>query len=120
MSFIEYAISQTLRQSGVGYTPSSHLDAGGQQRYVDFLDFEGEYVITAELPGVKEKGIRIDASEREIRLRVGVLEGKSRHGGFSKTYAFAEKINPEKINAKYRNGFLEVKAPKKNLEKRIE
>jgi len=116
-NLIENAISQSLGQAGINYIPS-HLEGQEfEEPYVDVLESDEAYVITAELAGVPSDSIRIDATKEEVELHV-FSGGATQLGDFSDVYTFDSKINPEKIKAKYKNGILEVFAPKTNPKKK--
>jgi HSP20 family molecular chaperone IbpA len=115
---IEAAIAQAFRQAGVQYIPSQpHGDHAGEP-YAEVIDSGAEYVITSELPGVRVEDVRINAAENALEILVKGSQGHASRYRGSKTYALPCGINPGKINAKYRNGVLEVKAPKRNPKKR--
>ncbi|MBU0649512.1 Hsp20/alpha crystallin family protein [Patescibacteria group bacterium] len=115
MDMIEHTVAQAFRQAGMQYIPS-RPQARQEEPHSEIMETDAEYVLTAELPGVDKKDIRINASENEIQIAVvGAAEKKhSRYGGLSKTYEVGEEIIPDKIKAKHKNGVLEVSAPKKN------
>lgn len=114
MDFIEHAVAQAFRQSGVAYIPS-RPQGTQDEPHTELMEKDTEYILTAELPGVDKKDIRVNATEDEIELAIK-SGGKhlSRYTGYSKTYQLSELIIPGKIQAKHKNGVLEVTAPKKN------
>jgi len=90
---------------------------------VDLAEKDGEYEITAELPGLDEKDV-------ELRLSNGVLsisgEKKAEHEEKDKNYHFSERrygsfrrafrvpegVDESKIEANFDKGVLTVKLPK--------
>ena len=97
--------------------------------YVDVIDSDHEYVVKAELPGLKKETLNIQVGTNELSLAADSNveteeEGKTylhRERAFStfrRNIGFAESIDTEKVSAKMVEGILEVKLPK--LERRSE
>jgi len=92
--------------------------------YTDIVETDKEIILTAELPSFSKEDIRIHATENEIEIAVEAKEEECSEHCHSRCQCLSEKfgtpaeIIPEKIKAKYKNGILEIKAPKKNPEKR--
>ena len=97
--------------------------------YVDVIDSDNEYLVRAELPGLKKETLNIQAGTNELSLaaesKVEIEEeGKTylhRERAFStfrRNIGFAESIDTEKVSASMAEGILEVKLPK--LERRSE
>jgi len=106
---------------------------------INISETEKEYKISAEVPGVDEKGI-------DVQLTNGVLtmkgeknaekeeKGKNFHrversyGSFSRTISLPEDADPNKVEAKYKKGVLsisiqkkpEAKAQSKHIEVKLE
>ncbi len=83
-------------------------------------EMENEYVVRAELPG-------FEASELDVRLEGNMLAIRAEHpekgeakeerverpyGRLERTMTLPAGLNPEKVEARYRNGVLEVHLPK--------
>src|SRR3989475_1053560 len=97
--------------------------------YVDVIDSDNEYVVRAELPGLKKETLNIQAGTNELSLaaesKVEIEEeGKTylhRERAFStfpRNIGFAESIDTEKVSASMAEGILEIRLPK--LERRSE
>ncbi len=97
--------------------------------YVDVIDSDNEYVVKAELPGLKKETLNIQVGTNELSLAAesnveNVEEGKTylhRERAFStfrRNIGFAESIDTEKVSASMAEGILEIKLPK--LERRSE
>lgn len=104
---------------------------------VDIEETKNEYVIRAELPGlnkdkvkvVVEDGILTLSGERDLERKV---EGKTfhhverSHGSFSRSFTLPEAVNSESVEAKFRDGLLEIYVKKleellpKAIEVRVE
>lgn len=100
---------------------------------VDTIERDDAVVIKADLPGVKKEDISID-----IRQNVLTLSGERSHekelkedqfhrreryfGRFQRSFTLPENVDPEHVDAKFKDGVLEVRVPKteKAKAKRIE
>lgn len=113
-----------FRRSAVDVEPIWRGDISlGATPTVDIVDKDDAYKLTAELPGVDEKQV-------EIRFANGTLtiEGKKdeepedarqdhfvseRHfGDFHRTFRVPDGVDPDKIEANFKNGVLSVTLPK--------
>jgi HSP20 family protein len=97
--------------------------------YVDVIDSDNEYVVKAELPGLKKETLNIQVGTNELSLAAESNveteeEGKTylhRERAFStfrRNIGFAESIDTQKASASMAEGILEVTLPK--LERRSE
>jgi HSP20 family protein len=91
--------------------------------YVDVIDSANEYVVKAELPGLKKENVQIEVGTNELsitaRSNVEMEEkGKTyvhRERAFStfrRRIGFGERIDTEKASANMAEGILEIKLPK--------
>ena len=89
---------------------------------VDLHETASEYVITAELPGVRRDEIHIEARDGDITLS-GMRRERSMpceqyhqiergHGSFSRTFRLLEPISADDITAELQDGVLTVTCPK--------
>jgi HSP20 family protein len=91
---------------------------------VDVIDSGNEYVVKAELAGLKKENVEIEVGTNELALTARsdvekeVEKGKTylhRERAFStfrRYIGFAESIDTEKVSANMSEGILEVKLPK--------
>ena len=90
---------------------------------IDVMDRKDELVLRADLPGLTEKDIEINVQNGTLRLsgqRAEEKETKEENyycserwsGSFSRTLTLPTGISPEKVNASFKNGVLEVHLPK--------
>src|SRR2546428_4055300 len=97
--------------------------------YVDVIDSDNEYVVKAELPGLKKETLNIQVGANELSLAAESNVEKEEKGKtylhrerafstFRRNIGFAESIDTQKVSAKMAEGILEVKLPK--LERRSE
>jgi HSP20 family protein len=89
---------------------------------VDIKEYEKEYVLEAEIPGVNKEQIHIDYQQNYLTISVENREELSeerknyirreRKFGRSSRSFYVEGIQEDKISAKYENGILTVLLPK--------
>ncbi|WP_276301284.1 Hsp20/alpha crystallin family protein [Halorussus lipolyticus] len=89
---------------------------------VDVADRHGEYVITADLPGVRKQDIDLRARKNRVQIAVdpdgseaelGSFVRRVRdHGPVSRTIRLPERVNEKRIDAEYLNGQLRITLPK--------
>lgn len=95
---------------------------------VEIDEKDKEYVVKAELPGVKKEDLDIDLEKNRLTISAkkeeeqkedtkGYRKSEFKYGEFSRTVYFPEEINIEKTNAKLEHGILRIEAPKLNAEK---
>lgn len=98
---------------------------------MDLVEHDKEYEISAELPGIDEKGV-------EIKLVGGMLTIKGekreeheekekdyhlserRYGAFQRSFSIPDGVDAEKIEAKFEKGVLTVKLPKSEVARKSE
>jgi HSP20 family protein len=91
--------------------------------YVDVIDSANEYVVRAELPGLKKENVQIEVGPNELSITAKSSveteeKGKTyvhRERAFStfrRRIGFGERIDTEKASANMAEGILEIKLPK--------
>jgi HSP20 family protein len=92
---------------------------------LDLSEHDDCYMVKAEIPGVKKEDIdvRIDRNQVTISAEVKqekeekkdgrVLRSERQYGFASRSFALASDIEDAKADAKYQNGVLELRLPKK-------
>ncbi len=91
--------------------------------YVDVIDSGTEYVVKAELPGLKKETLRIDVGTNELSVAAEsdvereekgktYLHRERAFSTFRRNIGFAESIDTEKVSARMAEGILEIKLPK--------
>jgi len=91
-----------VRPSRGGIEPSV-----GREPLVDVMEDGDLYKIFAELPGVEKEGIKLDSTERTVRIET---TGEKK---FLKTITLDSEIDPDSAKASYKNGVLSVELEKK-------
>jgi HSP20 family protein len=95
----------------------------GKVPAVDVADTANNYEITAELPGLDEMDIEVKFSDGTLTIRGQKKEEKEekkkdyylseRHYGlFQRSFSVPDGVDPEKIEAAFKNGVLTVTLPK--------
>jgi HSP20 family protein len=91
--------------------------------YVDVVDSGTEYVVKAELPGLKKENVQIEVGTNEVSLTAKSEVEKEERGKtylhrerafstFRRRIGFGESIDTEKVSASMAEGVLEIKLPK--------
>jgi HSP20 family protein len=91
--------------------------------YVDVIDSGKEYVVKAELPGLKKENVEIEVGTNELSLTAKSEVEKEEKGQnylhrerafstFRRHIGFAESVDTGKASATMTDGILEVKLPK--------
>ena len=96
---------------------------------VDIKETEAEYLVNAELPGVKKEDFKISLDEGVLtiegeRRQEKEIKGERTHrverfyGKFCRSFTLPEYADANAIRAEYLNGVLSVHVPKLKVEKR--
>ena len=91
---------------------------------INVVENEKNYVVTAEIPGVEKDKIDIDIKDNTLTIKGeknfekkeekdNYLRVERSYGNFQRSFYLDENVDREKINAKYKDGVLEVTLPKK-------
>jgi HSP20 family protein len=91
--------------------------------YVDIIDSGKEYVVKAELPGLKKENVEIEVGTNELMLTAKsdveseekgktYLHRERAYSSFRRYIGFAEAVDTGKVSATIVDGVLEVKLPK--------
>lgn len=89
---------------------------------IDLGETEDEYVLQADLPGMKQEDIDIQfhsgmlllKGERKLEREThnGYHRRERTYGAFARSFALGTPVEAEKISATYKDGVLEVHVPK--------
>ncbi len=92
---------------------------------IDLDEHDDSYLVKADIPGVRKEDIdvRIDRNQVTISAEIKketqekkdgrVLRSERQYGFASRSFALASDVDDGKAEAKYQNGVLELKLPKK-------
>ena len=95
---------------------------------VDIYETPNELVVKADLPDVDEKDIDVRVENNLLTVRgerkfekavseENYLRVERTHGAFSRSFSLPNTVNPEAIQAEYKNGVLTVNLPKREESK---
>ncbi len=92
---------------------------------VDIDEIENNYVVKAELPGVKKEDIQIDIdgnfvsiraevkNEKDIKKEGKILRSERYYGAVSRAFTLGSDVDQANAKAKFDNGVLELTLPKR-------
>ena len=92
---------------------------------VDVAEKNGEYKVTAELPGVRKEDIQVSIDGPQVTLAAEVKQEKEASqdervlhterlfGKLSRSFTLPQEVDEAKAQAKFRDGVLELTLPKK-------
>ena len=101
----------------VSWNPSTGVE-------VDIVESESGYSLTAELPGVDKKDLKVSVENDTLTIEAekhsdsennkgGQRYSERRYGKFSRSFSLNGQVDAEKIEADYNNGVLTLNLPKK-------
>src|SRR4051812_36750565 len=90
---------------------------------MDLVETEDHYLLKADLPGMKQEDVSIEFNEGTLTLsgerrsdyerkEKGFFRLERSFGKFSRSLTLPEGIDPDKIQAEFHDGVLEVTIPK--------
>jgi HSP20 family protein len=92
---------------------------------VDVAEANGAYIVTADLPGVRKEDIQVSIDGAEVTLTAEVkreketgkdervLHSERVYGKVSRSFSLPQELDEARAEAKFRDGVLELKLPKK-------
>lgn len=93
------------------------------QMKVDVKENENEYVLEAELPGIKKEDLNLQIDDDRLTISVqkneqtdeekdNYIRRERSYSAMTRSFGIAN-VDADNVNAKYENGVLSVKLPKK-------
>ena len=90
----------------------------------DILEKDGSYYLLVDLPGIKKSEINIEVKGQEILISgerkveeefkvSNLVKIERRYGNFERLYSIPDEFIADQISAKYENGVLQIKIPRK-------
>ena len=101
------------------------MEAAEPQIRMDVSEADDAYTVKAEIPGVKKEDIHVTIDRNqvcisaEIKQEKEVKEGERMvrcersYGKAMRSFRLDQDVNPDAVQAKYADGVLELKMPKK-------
>ena len=104
-------------------------DVEVQMPRVDLVDREAEILVRAEVPGIDKEHLDVDLSGELLTIRGerrkeekteegDVYRAEIARGTFVRTLRLPAEVDPEKIEATFKDGLLEIHLPKVETTKR--
>lgn len=101
--------------------------SGNHPMRADIRETEKEYVIEAEIPGVRKEDIKLDLRDDVLTIAVEhneeineerdkFIRKERRFGSYSRSF-YVDNVANEAVTARYNNGVLTVTLPKQEGEK---
>lgn len=108
-----------------------NVETQGMTMPVDIQEFDKEYKIKAELPGIKKEDIELDVTKTSLKIHAQKSEEQEennqkyrksefRYGMYNRTIHFPREINVDNVKAKLEHGILTLNLPKIEEEKKDE
>ncbi len=97
---------------------------------VDVIDTEKEIIVQAEIPGINPKDLNISLNGRMLTIKgekkseyeekkENYYRMERKYGAFSRTIELPADVDPDKVEATYKDGVLRINLPKIETGKRI-
>ncbi|HEV8468811.1 MAG TPA: Hsp20/alpha crystallin family protein [Candidatus Limnocylindria bacterium] len=113
------AMDRLFEDSFIRPTAWTGLAAGQLAVPVDLWETKDAYHLRADLPGLKPEDIEINATSDMITLSgetktksevsdEGWIRQERRHGKFTRSFALPVQIDPNKVEANFNHGVLEM------------
>jgi HSP20 family protein len=113
-----------FNEFGWGQEQTEGLDEASWAPKVDIYETKDNYVLNAELPGLKKEDISIDLNDNTLTLKGerkfeekvekdNYVRVERSYGSFTRSFVLSDNVNAESVTANYKDGMLEVTLPKK-------
>jgi HSP20 family protein len=80
---------------------------------VDVYESDTEYLVSVELPGVKNEDIALTLEQDSVRLEATRRSFVTEPVLYDRTFTLPEFVNREEVNAQLKDGVLALKLPKR-------
>lgn len=97
---------------------------------VDVQDKDSSVLITAEIPGIKPENLELELHDNQLMIRGEKKEKKGEKdesgryyykersfGSFFRTIPLTQEVDPDKVDANYKDGLLKVEIAKSEAKK---
>jgi HSP20 family protein len=75
---------------------------------VDIFENESELLVVADVPGLDPNDIGVHVDFPEFRIEAKIQGSPDKPVVYARTFRVDERIDPERVNAEYREGVLRV------------
>ena len=102
----------------------SLLEGGLLEPAVDLIDKKDKMIVKVELPGVEQKDVKLSLADNNLTIQGEIKKDEEikkedyyyrerAYGNYARTISLPIEVDKEKINAKFKDGVLEITMPKK-------
>ena len=129
---ISRQINETFEDSFAPYLdfPMQDIKRRELQPLVKITETEDEVIVNVDLPCVKKDGVKTYATDEILRIEAstekcikigpfGNMQKEAEFDKFRKTIRMPVRVRPKEAKARFKNGVLEVRFPKKSRGSRI-
>ncbi|MCD6414883.1 MAG: Hsp20/alpha crystallin family protein [Candidatus Diapherotrites archaeon] len=106
-------------------------ESGWREPLADMWETDDAVFVTLELPGVSKDDIKLNITENQLEVSVdfhkeekeeksGYKRFERQYRGFYRAVSLPAKVIPDKAEATYKNGVLEIKLPKAEKKKGVQ
>jgi HSP20 family protein len=118
-------LQRTINQLfNTGKTSNDEVALSAWTPAVDIFEGENDYVIKLELPEVSREDVKVNLHERTLTIsgerkienedkRDGYHRIERSYGQFYRSFTLPPNVNPEAINAQFKDGMLRLTLPKR-------
>lgn len=115
----------------IEFYPILKLGVNGWEPDVDIFETKDDFVISAELPGLKKEDLSLSLEDHTLTLK-GEKKRETeeekenydirekRFGKFSRSFVLPDSIRPERTKTSFKDGLLRVNIPKSEIAKEKE
>jgi len=115
----------------IKFYPMLKIGSNGWEPEVDISETKNDFVISAELPGLKRENVSLTL-ENDILTLKGEKKRETlnrdennnlserKFGKFCRSFVMLNSIKPEKIKTNFKDGLLRVSIPKSEVSKETE
>lgn len=100
------------------------IETGQWSPSVDIVENKDEFVVKADMPGVKKEDLKLDVQNNTLVIKGNkkqeekvekdnYIRVERSYGSFIRSFSLPTNVDSTKINAKFTDGVLEIKIPKK-------
>lgn len=102
-----------------------HKELNGMAMPIDVKEYDNEYCLRVEMPGIKKEDINIDINKSYVKIEAKketeqeeadkkhkYHKSEFRYGNYSRTLYFPYELDIEQSNAELKNGILKLTLPK--------
>lgn len=103
---------------------SQNVDGGALVPAIDVAETDNEYLIKAEIPGVKKEDLNVSVQDGVLTINAEskykdeerkdgrLIRQERRYGKYVRSMRLGKDVDSTKVKAEYKDGVLELKLPK--------